>query len=57
MRNEFLQNNYRKKILIQRLGIEIEDEVDEDKFSSNSDGLRLSVLGAKSYACTDRDQL
>jgi hypothetical protein len=36
---------------------EIEDEVDEDKFSSNSDGLRLSVLEAKSYACTDRDQL
>jgi hypothetical protein len=25
-----------RKILIQRLGIEIEDEADEDKFSSNS---------------------
>jgi hypothetical protein len=36
---------------------EIEDEVDEDKFSSNSDGLCLSVPGAKSSACTDRDQL
>lgn len=31
MRNEFFQNNYRKMILIQRLGIEIEDEANEDE--------------------------